>query len=77
MELNNKATYDNVCFENHEKSNGDIHVEPSSLPENHEKSNGEIPVEPSSPPVEFSVPIKAEIMPETSQKPTDWDVSML
>ncbi|XDV48718.1 hypothetical protein PO909_018097 [Leuciscus waleckii] len=29
MELNSKATYDNVSFENHEKSNGNIPVEPS------------------------------------------------
>lgn len=29
MELNSKATYDNVTFENYEKSNGQIPVEPS------------------------------------------------
>ncbi|XP_073767089.1 NPC1-like intracellular cholesterol transporter 1 isoform X1 [Danio rerio] len=84
MELNSKATYDNVCFENHEKSNGEIHVEPASLPENHEKSNGVIPaepssfpVEPSSPPEEPSVLIMAVIMPETTQMPTEWDISKL
>ncbi len=28
-ELNSKATYDNISFENHDKSNGEIPVEPS------------------------------------------------
>ncbi|XP_016424679.1 Niemann-Pick C1-like protein 1 [Sinocyclocheilus rhinocerous] len=29
MELNSKATYDNISFESHEKSNGEISVQPS------------------------------------------------
>lgn len=30
MELNSKAPYDNISFENHEKSNSEIPVEPSN-----------------------------------------------
>lgn len=29
MELTSKATYDNISFKSHEKSNGEISVEPS------------------------------------------------
>lgn len=29
MELNSKATHDNISFESHEKSNGEISVKPS------------------------------------------------
>lgn len=29
IELNSKATYDNISFENHHKSNGEIPVDPS------------------------------------------------
>lgn len=52
MELNNQATYDNVSFENYEKSNGEI-------------------------PVETSCPVKADIISNTTQAPTQWDISIL
>lgn len=49
MELNSKATYDNVSFE---------------------KSNDEIPVE-------TSCPVKADIVSNTTQAPTQLDVAIL
>lgn len=36
MELNSKATYDNISFENHEKSNGEIPVDPKTTQESSE-----------------------------------------
>lgn len=52
MELNSKATYDNISFENHEKSNGEIPVEPS-------------------------YPVKADIVPETTQEPDECEIDIL
>lgn len=36
MELNSKATYDNISFENHEKSNGEIPIDPTTTQESSE-----------------------------------------
>ncbi|XP_052459855.1 NPC1-like intracellular cholesterol transporter 1 isoform X1 [Carassius gibelio] len=47
MELNSKATHDNISFESHEKSNGEISVEPSH-------------------------PVKADIVSETAQEPSQF-----
>ncbi|KAG1930943.1 NPC1-like intracellular cholesterol transporter 1 [Pimephales promelas] len=52
MELKSKATYDNVSFENHEKTNGEIPVGPSC-------------------------PVTADVIPNTSQKPNQWDIAVL
>ncbi|TRY92855.1 hypothetical protein DNTS_015608 [Danionella cerebrum] len=77
IELNGKATHDNLSFENHENSNGETHTEPSSPVTAEITTNTqqvtvqcEITVEPSS-------LVKAEITSDTQQEPVENEIAML
>lgn len=67
MELNGKATYDNVSFENYEKSNGEIPVETLCPVKANIISNA----------TQEPCPVKADIISNTTQAPTQWDIAIL